>query len=318
MLTEDLIKEKVNLESKIFVAYSGGPDSSALLHLLARINDAQELNLHAIHINHNLSKCSHIWENHCKQVCAKLKINLITESIEVVSEGGGIESASRRARYKIFENILEDNDQILLAHHSDDVAETIFMRMLRGTGIEGIEGPKRERRLGSGKLIRPLLSIPKTEILSFLEENKINFIEDDSNQDNKFDRNFLRNNIFPLLETRWKGFPNRINNMASIIGERNSNYTKLIYDEYKGLIGNEIEIKKLKEIPTSHVCDILRHSIKKSKIALPNTKIMKEIIKTFLDSNPGPKSEVSWSRSDKEETAGKIIYKKGFLVISEK
>ena len=162
MLTEDLIKEKVSLDSKIFVAYSGGPDSSALLHLLARINDTQELNLQAIHINHNLSKKSLMWENHCKQVCAKLKINLITESIKVVSEGGGIESASRRARYKIFENVLEDNDQMLLAHHSDDVAETIFMRMLRGTGVEGIEGPKQERRIGNGKLIRPFLSIPKT------------------------------------------------------------------------------------------------------------------------------------------------------------
>ena len=106
--------------------------------------------------------------------------------------------------------------------------------------------------------------------------------------------------------------------MASIIGERNSNYAKLIYDEYKDLIGNEIEIKKLKEIPISHVSDILRYSIKKSKIALPNTKIMKEIIKTFLDSNPGPKSEVSWSRSDKEEAAGKIIYQKGYLMISKK
>jgi tRNA(Ile)-lysidine synthase len=318
LLTEDLIKDRVNLDSKIFVAYSGGPDSSALLHLLARINDTQELNIQAIHINHNLSKKSLMWENHCKQVCAKLKINLTTESIKVASEGGGIESASRRARYKIFENVLEDNDQMLLAHHSDDVAETIFMRMLRGTGIEGIEGPKQERSLGSGKLIRPLLSIPKAEILSFLEKNNINFIKDDSNQDNKFDRNLLRNNIFPLLETRWNGFPNRINNMASIIGERNSNYAKLIYDEYKDLIGNEIEIKKLKEIPISHVGDILRYSIKKSKIALPNTKIMKEIIKTFLDSNPGPKSEVSWSRSDKEEAAGKIIYQKGYLMISKK
>ena len=318
MLTEDLIKEKVSLDSKIFVAYSGGPDSSALLHLLARINDTQELNLQAIHINHNLSKKSLMWENHCKQVCAKLKINLITESIKVVSEGGGIESASRRARYKIFENVLEDNDQILLAHHSDDVAETIFMRMLRGTGVEGIEGPKQERRIGNGKLIRPFLSIPKTEIKSFLKENKINFIEDDSNQDNKFDRNFLRNNIFPILEKRWKGFPSRINSMASIIGQRNSNYAKLIHHEYKDLIGNEIEIKKLKEIPSSHVVDILRYSIKKSKVAVPNTKIMKEIIKTFLDSNPGTKSEVSWSRSDKEEAAGKIKYEKGFLLISKK
>ena len=197
MLTEDLIKEKVSLDSKIFVAYSGGPDSSALLHLLARINDTQELNLQAIHINHNLSKKSLMWENHCKQVCAKLKINLITESIKVVSEGGGIESASRRARYKIFENVLEDNDQMLLAHHSDDVAETIFMRMLRGTGVEGIEGPKQERRIGNGKLIRPFLSIKKVSGAPYTPKSIAN----------RPSKSYIENsNGFPSLSSRSRAF----------------------------------------------------------------------------------------------------------------
>ena len=167
------------------------------------------------------------------------------------------------------------------------------------------------------KKIYSFLSISKKEILLYLTKNKINYAEDDSNSNSKFDRNFLRNEIFPLLEKRWKSFPNRINNMTSIIKERNDDYFELINNKYNELIDSEIEIKKLKKIPNSVVRDILRFSIKKSNLSLPNTKIMNEIIKTFLKSSPGPKSIVSWSRSDREELAGQITFKNGFLIISK-
>jgi tRNA(Ile)-lysidine synthase len=105
--------------------------------------------------------------------------------------------------------------------------------------------------------------------------------------------------------------------MSSIIKERNDDYFELINNKYNELIDSEIEIKKLKKIPNSVVRDILRFSIKKSNLSLPNTKIMNEIIKTFLKSSPGPKSIVSWSRSDREELAGQITFKNGFLIISK-
>ena len=205
-----------------------------------------------------------------------------------------------------------------MAHHSDDVAETILMRMLRGTGIEGIEGPKQKRNLGNGILIRPFLEVSKKQILEYLKENKIDFIEDDSNKDNKFDRNFLRNKIFPLLEDRWNNFPQRLNKMSSIIQDRNKNYSDLIMNEYQNLIGKEIEIKKLKKVSRLIIYDILRYSIKECNISIPNSKIMEEIIKTFINSSPGPKSIVTWSRSDKELVAGKITYKKGHIIISKR
>ena len=151
MLNQDLIIKNVNLENKIYVAYSGGPDSTALLHLLAKISIDHQLEVKAIHVNHNLSKESKAWEDHCKKICSILNIDLTIESVQIISDGGGIESASRKTRYKIFENLLESGDQILLAHHSDDVAETIFMRLLRGTGVDGLEGPKFTREIGKGR-----------------------------------------------------------------------------------------------------------------------------------------------------------------------
>ena len=301
----------------MFIAYSGGPDSTALLHLLSTVDLNKKAKVQAIHINHNLSKYSDSWERHCIEQCSKLNINLITESVEIKSDGDGIEAASRKARYKIFENLLNDDDQLLLGHHRDDVAETIFMRLLRGSGPDGMEGPKIKRSIGKGILIRPFLETSKQEILEYLNQNKVEFIQDDSNLSNDFDRNFLRNKIFPLLEERWNNFPERINNFSTILSSRNDNYMNLIHGKYQHLIGNSINLKELKELPDTIISDVLRYSIKKSNIATPSIKIMKEIKKTFIHSNPGPKSQVSWSRADKEEVAGKITYANDCILISK-
>ena len=318
MLTPDLIKNNLNIKDNVFVAYSGGPDSSVLLDLCVKLREISKINLSAIHVNHNLSKKSIDWEKHCIDVCKKLSVNLVIESAEISSDGGGLESAARKARYKIFKNILKENDQILLGHHSDDVAETIFMRILRGTGLEGIDGPKDKRDLGLGRLIRPLIKVSKREIMDYIDDNDLSFINDDSNKDIKFDRNFIRHKIFPLLEDRWKEFPVRVNSLSRISKERNKNYKNLVYEKFDNLIGNEINLKELKKIPESLAYDVIRYSIKESNIAIPNSKIMQEIYKTFVDSNPGPKSLVSWSRSDGEDPAGMIIYKEGSLIISER
>ena len=163
MLNQNLLKI-IDLNQKVFIGFSGGPDSSALLHLVSKVDSKFFPNIKAIHINHNLSKNSAVWVEHCKDFCSECNIDLIVESVHINSDGGGIESAARRARFEVFKNILEENNQILLGHHSDDAAETILMRLLRGTGAEGLNGIKMKRKLGSGILIRPFLDISKKEI----------------------------------------------------------------------------------------------------------------------------------------------------------
>ena len=318
MLTESLITEHTDLSKSIFIGYSGGPDSTALVHLLSILNARQELNLKAIHINHNLSKYSSIWENHCVETCSKLNVNLITKSIEIKVDGGGLESASRKARYRVFEKILTRDDQLLLGHHIDDVAETLIMRLMRGTGPDGMEGPKLKRSLGQGVLVRPFLGVSKKEILDYLKKHNIDYIKDDSNLSSDFDRNYLRNEIFPMLEKKWNNFSNRVSNFSKIIKDRNDNYSDLMHEKYDDLISNSINLKKLKELSDPLIADVLRYSIKKCNIAVPNSKIIEEIIKTFVYSSPGPKSKVEWSRSDKEEVSGQIIYANGHILISKR
>ncbi len=318
MLTKDLITKNIDISKNIFIAYSGGSDSTALIHLLSSIKIDKNTKVKAIHINHNLSKNSLLWERHCREQCSKLGIDLIVESVEIKSDGGGLEAASRKARYKIFERLLDKDDQILLGHHSDDVTETLFMRLLRGTGPDGMEGPKLKRSLGQGVLVRPFLGVSKKEILDYLKKYNIDYIQDDSNLSNDFDRNYLRNEIFPMLEKKWNNFPNRVSNFSKIIKDRNDNYSYLMHEKYDDLISNSINLKKLRELSDPLISDVLRYSIKKCNIAVPNSKIIEEIIKTFVYSSPGPKSKVEWSRSDKEEVSGQITYSNGHILISKR
>ena len=189
---------------------------------------------------------------------------------------------------------------------------------MRGTGPDGMEGPKLKRSLGQGVLVRPFLGVSKKEILDYLKKHNIDYIKDDSNLSSDFDRNYLRNEIFPMLEKKWNNFSNRVSNFSKIIKDRNDNYSDLMHEKYDDLISNSINLKKLKELSDPLIADVLRYSIKKCNIAVPNSKIIEEIIKTFVYSSPGPKSKVEWSRSDKEEVSGQITYSNGHILISKR
>ena len=305
----------LDFDKKIYVGYSGGPDSTALLHLLYS-NDIS--NIEAIHINHNLSRKSAEWEDHCKQTSKKLGIPCHVESVEIKIDGGGLESAARKARYKIFTKYLKEGDQILLGHHSNDVAETFLLRLFRGTGVDGLESLNLKRGVGDGYLVRPLINLTKENIMMYLRENNISYINDESNDGQEQDRNYIRNNIIPSIEQRWMKASSRISNTSEFIRIKNQSYEILLEEKFKHLIDKKIKVKDLREIDEPFVIDIIRYSIRKQSIAMPSKKVIEEIIKTFIQSNPGPKSLVSWTRADKDQAGGEICYKDGCIIISKK
>jgi tRNA(Ile)-lysidine synthase len=305
----------LDLDKKIYVGYSGGPDSTALLYLLCS-NDIS--NIEAIHINHNLSSNSAKWEDHCKQTSKKLGIPCHVESVEIKIDGDGLESAARKARYKIFTKYLKEGDQILLGHHSNDVAETFLLRLFRGTGVDGLESLNLKRCVGDGYLVRPLINLTKENIMMYLRENNISYINDESNDGQEQDRNYIRNNIIPSIEQRWMKASSRISNTSEFIRIKNQSYEILLEEKFKHLIDKKIKVKDLREIDETFVVDIIRRSIRKQSIAMPSKKVIEEIIKTFIQSNPGPKSLVSWTRADKDQAGGEIFYKDGCIIISKK
>ncbi len=204
MLDLNIISNYIDKQQVVYVAFSGGIDSVALLYACSVLKKDGRLNeLKAIHVNHNLSINAKLWEDHCINICKKLNIELTIHNIFIETNKDGLESAARKGRYDVFNKVVKHNEQLLLGHHADDVAETILFRLFRGTGIDGLQGPKLKRKIGEGTLIRPLLKFSKKELLDFITTNKIDYIEDESNKESNQDRNYIRNKIMPLIHERW-------------------------------------------------------------------------------------------------------------------
>lgn len=186
------------------VAYSGGADSTALLHALARLPQARARGLRAIHIDHGLHPDSARWVGHCARFCAALKVPLTVLRVEVdTTRGQGLEAAARRARYAAFAQSLDQGEWLALAHHRDDQIETVLLKLLRGAGPQGLGGMRARRPLTRGWLWRPLLEVPRAALHDYVAEQDLPFIEDPSNAQLQHSRNFLRAQILPLLLAHW-------------------------------------------------------------------------------------------------------------------
>ena len=186
------------------VALSGGADSVALLHALATIPRETIAPIYAVHINHGLQSEASQWDNFCTRLCADHDIPLTTLKVSIEREQGeSLEMAARRVRYAAFSDCLQEREALLTAHHQNDQAETLLLNLLNGAGVTGLAAMQPCRDFSAGYLIRPLLAFTHQQLMDYLEGEKISWVEDPSNQDAVFDRNFLRNEIIPNLESRW-------------------------------------------------------------------------------------------------------------------
>jgi len=186
------------------VAFSGGLDSTVLLHLLTCLGRVEKLPaLSAIHIEHGLQAVAKGWPDHCRQVCQAFDVPLRVEQVSVQRSSASLERAARNARYQAFERLLAPEEVLLTAQHRDDQAETLLFRLLRGSGVKGLAGMPRQRALGAGRLLRPLLDVSRAELEAYARQHRLVWIDDPSNQDVQYARNFLRQQVIPLLEQRW-------------------------------------------------------------------------------------------------------------------
>ncbi len=186
------------------VALSGGADSVALLHALASIPRESISPIYAVHINHGLQSEASQWDKFCTHLCAEHDILLTTLQVSIEREQGeSLEMAARRVRYAAFSECLKDSEALLTAHHQNDQAETLLLNLLNGAGVTGLAAIQPSRSFSAGYLIRPLLEFTHQQLVDYLEAKQVAWVEDPSNQNTVFDRNFLRNEIIPKLESRW-------------------------------------------------------------------------------------------------------------------
>lgn len=205
------------------VGYSGGLDSHVLLHLIGSVY--QQLpepkpQLLAFHVDHGLQANSADWQGHCKNEASKLNVPFSAVSVDVAPlSRTSLEEGARNARYQAFEALLGDNDLLLLAHHIDDQLETLMQRLLRGSGISGLMAIPRERALAKGRILRPLLNCSRGDLARYAHEYQLCWIEDESNLDERHDRNYLRHSVMPLIEKRWPEYRTTMTRTISHISE---------------------------------------------------------------------------------------------------
>ncbi|WP_101925790.1 MULTISPECIES: tRNA lysidine(34) synthetase TilS [Luteimonas] len=188
----------------VLVGFSGGLDSTALLHRLARDPDLRARGLRAVHVHHGLQAGADAWAAQCRGFCAALDVPLAVVRVVVDRASGlGLEGAARAARHAAFAGALGDGELLALAHHRDDQAETFLLRALRASGPDGLAAMRAQRPLARGQLWRPLLDTPRAALLAYARSHALTWVEDPSNARDDADRNFLRHQVLPLLRTRW-------------------------------------------------------------------------------------------------------------------
>ncbi len=191
-------------QAPVLAGFSGGLDSTVLLHLLAASPAIRQGGLRAIHVHHGLQPDADAWATHCAAFCAELGIGLMQVRVAVDRASGlGVEGAARDARLAAFADALREGEVLALAHHRDDQAETFLLRALRASGPDGLAAMRPWRAFGRGQLWRPLLQTPRASLLAYAREHGLRWIEDESNLDIALDRGFLRRRVLPLLRERW-------------------------------------------------------------------------------------------------------------------
>jgi tRNA(Ile)-lysidine synthase len=203
--------ESIELKGRrVAVGLSGGVDSVALLHVLKALAPRHGFKLRALHVHHGLSTNADAWAKFCRTYCRALGVPLAVRRVKVSRGKDGPEAAARRARYAAFAKF--PADFLVLAHHLDDQAETVLMNLLRGAGARGASGMPARSALAAGTtVLRPLLELSRKEIQAYAREQRLEWIEDESNADESFTRNFVRRRLGPLLEER---FPRWRENLA--------------------------------------------------------------------------------------------------------
>lgn len=276
---------------RLWVAFSGGLDSTLLLHLAAHWHPG----LQAVHVNHQLQANASDTEAFCRDVCAGLDVPLTVQAVSVklgTGPGEGLEEAARQVRYQAFEALLQPGDLLLMAHHGDDQAETILFRMFRGTGVAGLGGMPQSRPLGAGHLVRPLLGVDRSKLERYARHAGMSWIDDPSNTDQRFDRNFLRLRILPLLKQRWSGLNQRLRHSASACAESDFLNQRLAEVQWQGMGGQLycLPVAGLNALSVAEQKNLVRWWIRRAGYRLPAisdwSQILHELLQAAEDRAP--------------------------------
>lgn len=277
------------------VAFSGGADSTALLAALAA-SRPRPRHLRAVHVDHGLHANAARWAAHCRSVARRLRVPLEVRAVRIEhTRGQSLEAAARAARYAALEAELREGEVLLSAHHQDDQLETVLLQLLRGAGLPGLAAMPELVRFGPGWLARPLLAVPREELVAWLCEQHIEWIEDDTNAEERIDRNYLRRRIVPLLRARWPGGARAVARSARHAAEAQRLLDGLARaDLERAACGAALSARALRTLPAERRRNALRYWIASRGAGAPDTRRLEEIAGALLAARPDANPEVRW------------------------
>lgn len=282
----------------VVVGYSGGVDSHVLLHALASIKkDCPELHLSAVHVNHQLQSDAKVWESHCQKICDELQVPVKIIKVNAKkSEGESPEAAAREARYQAFSASLNKNNYLMTAHHQDDQAETVLLQLLRGAGLKGLSAMPAIMPFSQGFLARPLLSVSQKIILKYAEVNQLTWIDDETNADVAFQRNFLRHKVMPLLTKIRPAAVQAMSRSAKHCATASDLLEELAQEDLKKIMLDEkhLSAAQLKNLSMTRQGNVMRYWLQQQGCILPTTIKLQHILQDLIASRYDAKPELTW------------------------
>ena len=281
-----------------WIGFSGGLDSTVLLHALAQLR--LPVQLRALHINHQISSNANRWQSQCADFCAQLSIPFYAEKVSVVNTGKGIEDAARAARYSVFEKNIARDNYLLTAHHANDQAETLLLRLMRGTGPRGLAAMAAVRALGEGWLARPMLHFTRAELEAYALTHQLTWVDDESNVDDDYDRNFLRNQVMPLLHSRWPEFKRKWQQTAELCAQQEGVIEEIAREDLLRAaplverIGQSIELNALENLSPARKQNLLRYWLRLNNHTTPEQSHWHQIEQQIFAGRDDAQPRVAW------------------------
>ncbi|MGX1925673.1 tRNA lysidine(34) synthetase TilS [Vibrio sp. NH-7] len=287
-----VIEEYLAPRSRIVLAFSGGIDSRVLLSLLARYQQETHRPTLAVHVHHGLSVNADEWANQCQEWAAQSDVPFILEKVQLDASGKSIEECARDERYKVLARHVNEKDILLTGQHGDDQLETFLLALKRGSGPKGLSAMAASKPFSNGRLVRPLLKVRREEIEQYARHHGLNWVEDESNQDTRFDRNYIRHHISPVIDARWPHFTQSVQRSAQLCAEQELLLDELLQDKLRLLVNSDgsLAIQGVADLSALMRARLIRMWLANSGQRMPSRdhldKIWHQVALAKADANP--------------------------------
>jgi tRNA(Ile)-lysidine synthase len=299
--------ELVGPRPRVAVAYSGGVDSTVLAHLLVR-QRRKFRSLRLLHVDHGLQPASAEWGRHCARQARAWRVPMMLLNASVGrTRGESPEAAARDARYALLASVVEPGEVLVTAQHRDDQVETLLLQLFRGAGVTGLSAMPASAPWGSGLIARPLLGVSRAQIEAAAQHARLHWIEDPSNADTRYSRNFLRQRLMPLIREHWPGVDKALARSAThmaaaaaLLNERAAQDLATIAD------GAGLSVTGLRALSIARRRNALRGFIARHRLEMPDASRLQEMTGPLLDARADAQPEVCWANARLVRTGSRL------------